>query len=103
MTARNSIYTVSITARRVAVTRVKRGQPGFRKAKKSAVMRQRDAIELFRKLKANRRRFDGSYGFDFLDTAKTFAMLCLRAQASAIEDDLDAVLAYDGKAKQSGD
>ena len=102
MTARDPIFTVTINARRVALSRIKRGQPGFRKAKKSAVLRQRDAIELFRKLKANRRRFDGSYAFDFLDTAKTFAMLCLRAQASAIEDNLDAVLAYDGKSKRSG-
>lgn len=101
MTARNPIFTVTINANGVALERIKRGRPGYRKAKKSAILRQRDAIEMFRKLKAGRVR--GRYAFNFLDTAKTFAMLHLRAEASAIEDNLDAVLAYDGRGKKKGD
>lgn len=103
MSDRGPIFKVIVNAKGVALEKIKRGRPGFRKAKKSAILRQRDAIELFRKLKTARKGFKGSYAFHFLDTARTFAMLHLQAKEREIQDNLDRVLAYDGSAKQSGD
>ena len=101
MTAKDPIFKVTIDAKGVALDRIKRGGAGYRKAKKSAIMRQRDAIELFRKLHGSRKRFSGSYTFHFLDTARTFAMLCLQAKASEIQDNLNRVLTYDASGKAS--
>lgn len=99
MTAKDPIFKVTISPKGVALDRIKRGSAGYRKAKKSAIMRQRDAIELFRKLNGSRRRISGSYTFHFLDTARTFAMLYLQSKASEIQDNLNRVLAYDASAK----
>ena len=99
---RAPIFKVIVDAKGVTLKRIKRGRPGYRKARKRAIIRQRDAIELFRKLKTTRKGFNGSYAFHFLDTARTFAMLRLQAKERAIQDNLDQVLAYDGSTKQSG-
>ena len=95
------LFNVIVDAKGVAVERVKRGRPGYRKARKRAILRQRDAIELFRKLKKGRKSFAGTYAFHFLETARTFAMLSLQAKLREIQDDLDQVLAYDGSTKRS--
>ena len=97
------IFQVTIDANGVVLEKIKRKHAGYRKAKKAAVLRQRDAIELFRKLKTGRKGLNGAYAFNFLDTARTFAMLRLQAQESAIQDNLDRILAYDGSTKGSGD
>jgi len=99
---RAPIFKVIVDAKGVTLKRIKRGRPGYRKARKRAIIRQRDAIELFRKLKTAGKGFDGSYAFHFLETARTFAMLRLQAKERAIQDNLDQVLAYDGSTKQSG-
>ena len=96
MSDRGPIFKVVVNAKGVTLDRIKRGRPGFRKARKSAILRQRDAIELFSRLKASRKGVAGSYTFHFLDTARTFAMLQLQAKQAAIQDNLDRVLAYDG-------
>ena len=102
MTKHDPIFDVIIDAKGVTVQRIKRGRPGYRKAKKRAIMRQRDAIELFRKLKITGRGFDGRYAFHFLETARTFAMLRLQAKEREIQDNFDQLLAYDGSTKRSG-
>ena len=102
MTDRAPIFKVVVDSKGVALEKIKRRQSGYRKARKNAILRQRDAIELFRKLKATRRRLNGRYAFHFLATARTFAMLHLQAKEREIQDNLDRVLAYDGSAKQSG-
>ena len=101
MTDNAPIFKVSIDAKGVALEKIKPGRPGYRKARKGLILRQRDAIELYQKLKAAGDRFDGSYSFQFLDTAKTFAMLRLVAMEHEIHDNLDRVQAYDGTAKPS--
>ncbi|MEK7435537.1 MAG: hypothetical protein AAB150_01485, partial [Pseudomonadota bacterium] len=63
--------------------------------------RQRDAIERYQKLKAAGDSFYGTHSFQFLDTARTFAMLRLRAMEHEIQDNLDRVQAYDGSVKSS--
>ena len=103
MTHRPPIFKVVVDSKGVALEKIKRGRPDYRKARKSAILRQRDAIELFRKLKKSRKGFHGSYAFNFLDTARTFAMLQLQAKEREIQENLDRVLAYDGGAKHSGD
>ena len=95
------IFQVIIDSRGVVLERLKRKHAGYRKAKKTAVLRQRDAIELFRKLKNARRGFHGAYNFNFLETARTFAMLQLQARESEIQDNLDRILAYDGNTRRS--
>ena len=102
MTKRAPIFDVTVDAKGVILKRIKRGRPGYRKARKRAIIRQRDAIELFRKLKTAGKGFDGSYAFHFLETARTFAMLRLQAKEHEIQDNLDQVLAYDGSTKRSG-
>ena len=95
------IFQVTVDAEGVVLQKLKRKHPGYRKARKAAVLRQRDAIELFRKLKSARKGFNGTYAFHFLDTARTFAMLRLQARQGELQDNLDRVLAYDGSAKRS--
>jgi hypothetical protein len=93
------IFNVIIDAKGVALEKIKPGRPGYRKASEGVVLRQRDAIELFQKLKAAGNDFLGIHSFQFLDTAKTFAMLCLRMMEHGIQDNLDQIQTYDGAAK----
>ncbi|MBI2959051.1 MAG: hypothetical protein HYY28_01955 [Betaproteobacteria bacterium] len=93
------IFSVTIDAKGVALARIEPGSRGYRKSRKKAIMRQRDALELHRKLKAVGKGHDGVYAFQFLDTARTFAMLHLQAIEHAIQDNMDRVLAYDATAK----
>ena len=101
VTDHRPIFKVIIDAKGVALVKVKQGRPGYLKARKRAILRQRDAIELFRKLNTGGKGLVGTYAFDFLETARTFAMLRLQAKLREIQDNLDRVLAYDGSAKQS--
>jgi hypothetical protein len=102
MSDHGPIFQVTVDARGVVLEKLKRKHPGYRRARKRAVLRQRDAIELFRKLKS-RKALDGAYAFHFLETARTFAILRLQAQQGDLEANLDRVLAYDGGAKRSDD
>jgi hypothetical protein len=95
------IYNVIIDAKGVALEKVEPGRPNYRKASKSVILRQRDAIERYQQLKAAGDGFYGTYSFQFLDTAKTFAMLSLRLMEHEIQDNLDRVQAYDGSARSS--
>ena len=90
------IFYVIIDAKGVTIHRIEPGRPGYKKASKDVILRERDAIERYRTLKTSGKGFDGSYGFQFLDTAKTFAMLRLAAQENDVQDNLDRVQAYDG-------
>jgi hypothetical protein len=99
VTDRDPIFNVIIDAKGVALETLEPGRPGYRKAGKGVVLRQRDAIERFQKLKAAGEGFQGIHSFQFLDTAKTFAMLCLRVMEHQIQDNLDQVQAYDKTAK----
>ena len=101
MSDKEPIFSVIINARGVALRRIKPGRSGYRKARKTMIIRQRDAIDLYQKSKAAGDKFGGRYSFRFLDTAKTFAMLRLLAMEHAIQDNLDRVQAYDGTAKSS--
>ena len=97
------IFSVTIDANRVTLRKIEPGRPGYRKARKNMVLRQRDAIELYQNLKAAGKGFNGDYSFQFLDTAKTFAMLRLEAIVHEIQNNLDQVQSYDGTAKSSSD
>ena len=90
-----SIFKVTVDSKGVALEKLKRGRPGFREARKRAVLRQRDAIELFRRMKKSRVAKGGTYSFRFLDTARTFALLQLQARQAALQDNLDRILAYE--------
>jgi len=93
------IFSVNVDATGVTIEKIDPGHQGYRKASKTVIRRQRDAIELFRKLKADSKGFNGTYCFNFLDTARTFAMLRLQEQTQQIHDNLDRVLAHNGSAK----
>lgn len=101
MSDHGPIYSVIVNPQGVLLKRIKRSNEGYRKARKRAILRQRDAIELFRKLKLAGKGFDGTYAFNFLETARTFAMLRLQAKEREIQDNLDKVVAYDGSKKRS--
>lgn len=98
MTDKTPIFNVIIDAKGVALKKIEPGSPGYRKASKDLILRQRDAIERFQKLRAEGGGFDGTYSFQFLDTAKTFAMLRLRATEREVQDNLDRIQTYDGSA-----
>ena len=102
MTDNAPIYNVIIDAKGVTLEKIEPGRPGYRKASKGVILRQRDAIERYQKLKGAGDSFHGTHSFQFLDTAKTFAMLRLRAMEHEIQDNLDRVQTYGGAAK-SGD
>lgn len=99
MTDKSPLFNVIIDAKGVVLEKIQPGSPGYRKASKAVILRQRDAIERYQKLKAAGDSFHGTYSFQFLDTAKTFAVLSLRAMDNGIQDNLDRVQAYDGAAK----
>ena len=101
MSDKDPVFRVIINARGVALRRIKPGRPGYRKARKAMIIRQRDAIDLYQKIKAAGNRFAGRYSFRFLDTAKTFALLRLEAMEQAIQDNLDQIQVYDGTTKSS--
>ena len=71
MTESAPIFTVTIDAKGVSLAKIEPGRPGYRKAGKDVILRQRDAIELYQKLKAAGDSFHGTHSFQFLDTAKT--------------------------------
>ena len=99
MKASAPIYNVIIDAKGVTLEKLAPGSASYRKASKDIILRQRDAIERYQKLKAEGSSFHGVHSFQFLDTAKTFAMLRLRAMEHAIQDNLDRIQVYDGSAK----
>jgi len=101
VTDSDPIFNVIIDAKGVALEKIEAGRPGYRKASKGVILRQRDAIERYQKLKAAGESFHGTYSFQFPDTAKTFAMLTLRAMEHEIQDNLDRIQAFDGTAKSS--
>ena len=101
MTDSAPIFNVIIDAKGIVLEKIEPGRPGYRKASKGVILRQRDAIERYQKLKASGDSFHGTHSFQFLDTAKTFAMLRLRAMEHEMQDNLDQVQAYDGAAKSS--
>jgi hypothetical protein len=96
------IFDVIVDAKGLKLRKIKPGDKGYRRAGKRAILRQRDAIEAFRKLKEAGKGYQGSFAFHFLETARTFSMLLLQAKARDIQDSLDAVLAYDGSSKKGG-
>ena len=103
MTDPAPIFKVIIDAKGVSLEKIEPGRQGYRKASKNVILRQRDAIELYQKLKAaGGDSFHGTHSFQFLDTAKTFAMLRLRAVEHEIQDNLDRILAYN-EAKKKND
>lgn len=99
MTEPAPIFSVIIDAKGVALGKIKPRSREYREAGKNLILRQRDAIELFRRLKAAGGRFNGTYYFRFLDSAKSFAMLRLQAAEHQVQDNLDRVEAYDGTAR----
>ena len=88
------IYNVVVDQEGVRLEALAPGSAKFRKAAKQAILRQRDAIERFQELKAGGKSFEGVYSFQFLDTAKTFAMLTLRLMQLRVEDNLDSVQSF---------
>lgn len=99
MADRNPIFSVTVDANGVAIRKIDPKDRSYRKAAQDAILRQRDAIELFRKLKASRRRIGGVYCFHFLDSARTFALLRLQMLEGEVQDNFDRVLAFDGGEK----
>jgi hypothetical protein len=91
------IYRVTIGGKGTSGTEIDRIAPGskhHRKTDKASVLRHRDAIELFRKLKSDGKGFEGVYLFNFLDSARTFSVLYLQYVARSVQDNLDRVLQY---------
>ncbi len=99
MADRAPIYKVIIDAKGVRLEKVEPGRPGYDKARKNVILRQRDAIERFRNLKIAGKGFEGVHCFQFLDSAKTFALLRLQALEHDLEANLDRVQAFDAGAK----
>jgi hypothetical protein len=91
---KDPIYNVIVDQQGVRLEKLAPGSAKYRKASKQAILRQRDAIERVQKLKAEGGRLEGVHSFQFLDTARTFAMLTLRLMQLGIEDNLDRVQSY---------
>ena len=93
------IYNVIVDQQDVRLEALEPGSAKHRKAAKQVILRQRDAIERFQKLKADGKSFEGVHSFQFLDTARTFAMLRLRQMQRAVEDNLDRVQSFGAAGK----
>lgn len=101
MTSESPIFNVIIDSRGVTLRKVKPGHSGYARAAKKVILRRRDALELFQRLKAAGKDSKGVFSFQLLDTAKDFAMLFLEALEQGVQDNLDRVQAYDGKTDSS--
>jgi len=95
------IFNVIVDDKSIVLEKIEPKNAGYRKASKNLILRQRDAIEHFQKLKAEGGSFTGTHSFQFLDTAKTFAMLRLRAMEHQIQDNLDRIQSYNGTTKST--
>ena len=93
------VYNVVIAGHRVDLRKIEPGGPGYRKAKKKVILRQRDAVERYQNLKKRGGDFDGVHSFQFLDSARTFALLSLGYAEQRIQENLDKVLGFDGSRK----
>ena len=93
------IYNVIVDQQGVRLEALAPGSAKFRKAAKQVILRQRDAIERYQQLKGESDAFHGTYSFQFLDTAKTFAMLRLRQMQRMVEDNLDSVQSFGASGK----
>jgi hypothetical protein len=89
------LYTVIVKASDVEVSRLEPGAADYEKASGDAILRERDAIELFGQQESTGHR-DGVYTFHNLDNAKTFALLHLQAMEAQVESALDRIQAYEG-------
>ena len=101
MSNRAPIFNVIVDEKSIVLEKIEPKHAGYAKAVKNLILRQRDAIEHFQKLKAEGSSFKGTHSFQFLDTAKTFAMLRLRAMEHQIQDNLDRVQSYNGTTKST--
>lgn len=101
MPAKLTLYNVTVNAGGVAIQKLAAASPGYAKAKEKMILRDRDAILRFNELNASRKRLTGSYSFQHLDSARTFAMLCLEDRQQRLADNIDRVLAYDGDGPSS--
>lgn len=101
MSKQQPLFQVIVRAQGVSIEKLAASSPGYAKAVKGAVLRDRDAILLFKRISAGKRR-GGTYSFQHLDAARTFAMLQLENRSQDIADNIDRVLAYDGGSASSG-
>lgn len=97
------MFNVIVDSKTVTLRKINPGGRGYAAARKKLILRQRDAIELFQRLKSADDGLDGVFCFQFLDTAKVFAMLVLETVEQGVQDNLDRIQAYDGtKASSDG-
>ncbi len=101
MAAASPIFNVIIDKKGITLKKIKSGRAGYDKAKKNVILRERDAIELFQNTKAAEKDIEGVYSFQFLETAKTFAMLHLKVKEDEVANNLDHIQAYNGTADSS--
>jgi hypothetical protein len=102
MTDKPTLFNVLIDATGVILYKLEPGRRGYAGAKKNVILRERDAIKLFQDKKTRGDSFDGSYHFQSLQNAKTFALLRLKALEQGLEDNLDRIQTYDGRELTSG-
>lgn len=95
MTNDAMLYSVRVEASDVEITRLEPGTDAYEEANGKAILRERDAIELFGEQKETGDR-DGVYTFHNLDNAKTFALLHLQSLEAQVESALDRIEAYQG-------
>lgn len=101
MTKQQPLFQVIVNAKGVSIEKLTASSPSYAKAAKDAVLRDRDAILLFNRISAGKRP-GGTYSFQHLDAARTFAMLHLENRNQAVADNIDQILAYDGASAGSG-
>ena len=96
MNAQPVMFNVSIEGLRASMRSVKPGKRGYDKARKNAILRERDAIALFNQLATQGKTLDGVYSFQSLDIAKTFALMHLKSLEHQIAGNLDRVQVFKG-------
>ncbi|MDP6426500.1 MAG: hypothetical protein QF393_00630 [Rhodospirillales bacterium] len=101
MPAKLPMFNVIVNAAGVSIAKVPPASPNYAKASEGMILRDRDAILRFNELNARRKRLTGCFSFQHLDTARTFAMLCLEDRQQGMADNIDRVLAYDGSGPSS--
>lgn len=94
MTKKLPLFNVTVKASGVRIEKVLPANSDYAKASQNMILRHRDAIVHFKNKSASSRRFTGTYSFQHIDTARTFAMLYLERMQQDVEDNIDRILAY---------
>ena len=96
MSHATDLFTVTVNGSTVRVDRLPAEDNNYRALSEQVILRERDAIQLFRDKKDQGEDLDGIYVFANLENARSYALLQLMTIQERVADNLDEIQAYTG-------